>query len=134
MASTKKTVYVALGANAAIAVCKGAAGALTGSSVMLAEAAHSVADTVNQIFLRVSLSLGERAARALDEVLAGLGQLHSPGPPVHDRDAHLGHEPPDLLGQRGLGDLLTRGRSREVPLVGEGDQVAELPQFHNESL
>src|SRR4051794_27566177 len=33
------------------------AGLMTGSSAMLAETAHSVADTVNQAFLRVSLNL-----------------------------------------------------------------------------
>src|SRR3954468_7155740 len=51
---------VALAANAAIAVAKLAAGLMTGSSAMLAEAAHSIADTVNQAFLRVSLTLGAK--------------------------------------------------------------------------
>jgi divalent metal cation (Fe/Co/Zn/Cd) transporter len=51
---------VALTANAVIAVAKLGAGLMTGSSAMLAEAAHSVADTVNQAFLRVSLSLSAR--------------------------------------------------------------------------
>ena len=55
-----KTVWYAVAANAAIAVAKGVAGAFTGSSALLAEAAHSVADTSNQGMLRVSLSLGER--------------------------------------------------------------------------
>jgi cation diffusion facilitator family transporter len=55
-----KTVWYAVVANAAIAVVKGVAGALTGSSALLAEAAHSVADTANQGMLRVSLGLGER--------------------------------------------------------------------------
>ena len=57
---SRKTVYVALGANAAIAVAKAAGGLVSGSSAMLAEAAHSVADTTNQVFLLVSLSLSER--------------------------------------------------------------------------
>jgi cation diffusion facilitator family transporter len=56
----RKTVLVAMAANAAIAIVKGAAGALTGSAAMLAEAAHSVADTVNQGLLLASLALGER--------------------------------------------------------------------------
>jgi cation diffusion facilitator family transporter len=56
----KLTVWIAFAVNASIAILKGAAGLLTGSSAMLAEAAHSVADTVNQGLLRVSLSLGER--------------------------------------------------------------------------
>jgi cation diffusion facilitator family transporter len=56
----RRTVLVALAANAAIALVKGATGAFTGSAAMLAEAAHSVADTVNQGFLLASLELGEK--------------------------------------------------------------------------
>src|SRR3954470_9794739 len=55
-----KTVYLALAANAGIAVAKGVGGALSGSSAMLAEAAHSVADTTNQVLLLASLRLSER--------------------------------------------------------------------------
>lgn len=59
-AASRRTVMIALVANSIIAVAKLAAGLMTGSSAMLAEAAHSIADTVNQAFLRVSLSLGAR--------------------------------------------------------------------------
>ena len=59
-AASRRTVMIALVANAIIAVAKLAAGVMTGSSAMLAEAAHSIADTVNQAFLRVSLTLGAR--------------------------------------------------------------------------
>jgi cation diffusion facilitator family transporter len=55
-----RTVLVALAANAVIAIAKGIGGAISGSAAMLAEAAHSVADTTNQLFLLVSLSLSER--------------------------------------------------------------------------
>jgi cation diffusion facilitator family transporter len=55
-----KTVYVALAANAGIGVCKLAGGLLSGSSAMLAEAAHSVADTTNELLLLASLNLSER--------------------------------------------------------------------------
>jgi cation diffusion facilitator family transporter len=57
---TGKTVAIALAANLSIAVAKGLAGAATGSSAMLAEAAHSVADSLNQVFLALSLSFSER--------------------------------------------------------------------------
>jgi cation diffusion facilitator family transporter len=57
---SKKTVLAALFANLAIAVAKTVAGLLGGSAAMLAEAAHSFADTMNQVFLLVSLSLGDR--------------------------------------------------------------------------
>jgi cation diffusion facilitator family transporter len=59
-AASRRTVMIALTANAMIAVAKLAAGLMTGSSAMLAEAAHSVADTVNQAFLRVSLTLSAK--------------------------------------------------------------------------
>src|ERR671923_731063 len=56
--ASKKTVLVAVAANATIATVKGVAGALSGSSALLAEAAHSVADTANQLLLLVSVGLG----------------------------------------------------------------------------
>jgi cation diffusion facilitator family transporter len=57
---SKKTILAAMAANFAIAVAKAVAGMLGRSPAMLAEAAHSVADTMNQVFLLVSLSLGDR--------------------------------------------------------------------------
>lgn len=62
--STRRTVLTAGAANLVIAVCKLAAGLVTGSSAMLAESAHSVADTVNQGFLLASLKSGARPADA----------------------------------------------------------------------
>jgi cation diffusion facilitator family transporter len=56
----KRTVYVALAANSAIAIAKLAGGVVSGSSAMLSEGAHSVADTMNQVFLLVSLRFAER--------------------------------------------------------------------------
>jgi len=58
--ASRRTVYVALAANAAIAVAKLAAGLVSGSSALLSEAAHSAADTTNQVFLLVSLSFAKR--------------------------------------------------------------------------
>lgn len=57
------TIFFALGANAFIAVAKGVAAWLTGSSSMLAEAVHSVADCGNQGLLLLGL---KRAAREPD--------------------------------------------------------------------
>src|SRR5256886_10287745 len=48
------TVLVAFGANMLIAVAKTAAAAVTGSASLLAESAHSWADTGNEIFLLVA--------------------------------------------------------------------------------
>jgi cation diffusion facilitator family transporter len=59
---TKRTVWYAFFANLAIAVAKAVGGVIGGSSAMLAEAAHSLADTTNQVFLRISLSRAERGS------------------------------------------------------------------------
>jgi cation diffusion facilitator family transporter len=59
---TRRTVLIAGAANLFVAVIKLAAGILVGSSAMLAEAAHSAADTLNQAFLLASLHRGERPA------------------------------------------------------------------------
>ncbi len=48
-----------MGANFAIAVGKLGAGILTGSAALLAEAGHSIADTVNQVFLLVGINLSD---------------------------------------------------------------------------
>jgi cation diffusion facilitator family transporter len=59
---TRATVLVAGAANLFIALSKVVAGLISGSSAMLAEGAHSIADTVNQGFLLVSLRRGARPA------------------------------------------------------------------------
>ena len=58
--ASRKTVLTALVANAAIALAKLFGGLASGSTAMLAEAAHSLADTTNQAFLLVSIQLGKR--------------------------------------------------------------------------
>jgi cation diffusion facilitator family transporter len=58
--ASRGTVLLALAANALIAVVKLAGGLLSGSTALLAEAAHSLADTVNQTFLLGSISLAGR--------------------------------------------------------------------------
>lgn len=60
--ASRRTVRIALAANAVIAVAKLVGGLVSGSAAMLAEAAHSVADTTNQGFLLVSIHLGQRDA------------------------------------------------------------------------
>ena len=57
------TVLVAFGANFAIAIAKTAAAAVSGSASMLAEAAHSWADTGNEVFLMIA---NRRSARPPD--------------------------------------------------------------------
>jgi cation diffusion facilitator family transporter len=55
-----RTVLVAGAANLLIAVAKLVAGLASGSSAMLAEAAHSVGDTMNQAFLLTALRRSQR--------------------------------------------------------------------------
>src|ERR671938_1613518 len=55
-------VLGALFANALIAILKLVAAGITGSSGMMAEALHSVADTTNQIFLLLGLRFYKRPA------------------------------------------------------------------------
>ncbi|MFT4108744.1 cation diffusion facilitator family transporter [Propionicimonas sp.] len=57
------TVLLALGANILVAVAKTVAAVLTGAASMLAEAAHSWADTGNEVFLLIAQ---RRAARPPD--------------------------------------------------------------------
>ncbi|MBK6762563.1 MAG: cation diffusion facilitator family transporter [Micrococcales bacterium] len=58
-----KAVIAALGANVGIAISKFVAFVLTGSSSMLSEAIHSLADSANQVLLLVG---GKRARRVAD--------------------------------------------------------------------
>ena len=62
MQGERRTVLIALAANAVIAVAKLAGGVTVGSAAMLAEGAHSIADTANQGLMLVSLRLGDRKA------------------------------------------------------------------------
>jgi cation diffusion facilitator family transporter len=56
------TVLLAGTANLLIAVAKLVGGLVSGSSAMLAEAAHSVADTLNQVFLMAALKRSRKPA------------------------------------------------------------------------
>ncbi|MEU5715700.1 cation diffusion facilitator family transporter [Streptomyces sp. NPDC020403] len=58
------TVVVAAAANLGIAVAKLVAGLISGSSAMLSEAAHSVADTVTEVMLLTAL---KRSGKPADE-------------------------------------------------------------------
>jgi cation diffusion facilitator family transporter len=60
--SRRAALFTALAANVAIAVAKGIAAFLTGSSAMLAEALHSVADSVNEVLLLVGARRSMRPA------------------------------------------------------------------------
>lgn len=59
---SERVVYTALAANIGITASKLTVGLSTGSTAMLAEAAHSFADSINQVFLLVSLRLSDNPA------------------------------------------------------------------------
>ena len=58
---TKRSVYAAFTANLLITISKFVAGIISGSAALLAEGVHSVADTINQVFLLVSLRTASEA-------------------------------------------------------------------------
>jgi cation diffusion facilitator family transporter len=60
--STRGTILIAGAANLLVGAIKLAAGLTVGSSAMLAETAHSAADTLNQALLLTSVHRGERPA------------------------------------------------------------------------
>ena len=62
MGESRITIIYALAANVVLAVARTAAGVATGSAALLAEAAHSTADTVDQVALLRSLHMGRRPA------------------------------------------------------------------------
>ncbi len=59
---TRVTVLVALAANLVIAAAKAAGGLLASSPALLSEAAHSVADSLNEVFLLAALRRSRRPA------------------------------------------------------------------------
>ncbi|MFI5864056.1 cation diffusion facilitator family transporter [Streptomyces sp. NPDC051546] len=61
---TRTTVWVALAANLAISVAKAIGGIVAGSPALLSEAAHSIADSLNEVFLLASLKRSRRPADA----------------------------------------------------------------------
>ncbi|MEF2156523.1 cation diffusion facilitator family transporter [Luteimonas sp. FXH3W] len=69
---SKRAIIFALGANFAIAVAKGVAAFVTGSTAMLAETVHSLADCGNQLLLL--LGLRKSALPPTDEYPLGHGK------------------------------------------------------------
>ena len=88
---SERTILIALFANMVIAVAKLAGGLVSGSTGMLAEAAHSAADSVNEIFLAVGFyrarqpadarhPLGHGRERFLWSFMAAIASSRSPSP------------------------------------------------------
>jgi cation diffusion facilitator family transporter len=59
---SRATVALALAVNVAVTITKITAGVIGGSSAMLSEGAHSISDSVNELFLVASVRRSERTA------------------------------------------------------------------------
>src|SRR5216117_2515791 len=59
-----RTILIALAANVVIAIAKLITGLISGSTALLAEAAHSLADASNEVFLGISLRRGAVSGRS----------------------------------------------------------------------
>jgi cation diffusion facilitator family transporter len=124
---TRRTVIIAGAANIFVGVIKLVAGLLTGSSAMLAEAAHSAADTLNQAFLLTSVHRGERPAdsshpfgygqeRYFWSLLAAFGIFVAGGGfSIFEGILALGHE--------GSGDLLIAYIALALAGIAEGTSL-----------
>ena len=77
---------------------------------------------------------GEDLARALEQHLAGGRELDAARGAVEQRLSELGLEAADLLRERRLGDVQAFGGAAEVPLLGDGDEVAQVPELHGQPL
>lgn len=74
------------------------------------------------------------AARLFVQLLARGGQLHLAGRAFEQRAPKFLLERADLPAEDGLRDVQLLCRAAEVPVVGDGDEVAELPQVQIHAL
>ena len=71
----------------------------------------------------------ERRTGRLEERGAGLRQLDAARGPLQQLDAELLLEPGDRRAQRLLGDVQAARGACEVQLLGDRDEVAQLPEL-----
>ncbi|WP_371502848.1 cation diffusion facilitator family transporter [Kitasatospora sp. NBC_00374] len=137
---TKGTVVVALLANMVIAVAKTVAGVVAPSPALMAEAAHSVADSLNEVFLLFSLSRSRRRAdvrhpfgygkeRFFWSLLAAVGIFVTGGCFSFYQGLHTWLSPPSEAENFGMVYLVLI-----VALLAEGTSLARaLFQLHRQA-
>jgi hypothetical protein len=76
------------------------------------------------------IGLAQDAPRLVEKDGAGGGQRDASSSPMEKIDAQLELELPDLLAQRGLSEMQTLGRTPEVQLLGDGNEVAKSTKLH----
>src|SRR5580700_3978241 len=76
------------------------------------------------------LDLGQDRPRLGQQRLAGLGQFDTARLAPEQQHIELGFECPDLLAQRWLLNAEALRRSRDMALLGDGDEIAKVAQFH----
>ena len=64
------------------------------------------------------------------EDASAIGERHVMPAPIEQRNADRRFELTDLLAERRLRRVQPRRRAREVQLLGDGHEVAQVPQFH----
>ncbi|MNQ81647.1 hypothetical protein D3C85_966780 [compost metagenome] len=74
--------------------------------------------------------LGQHLAGFVEEQAAGFGQLHPPVGAFQQARADFLFQRLDLLAQGRLGNTQLFGRPAEVQLLGHGNEIAQVSQFH----
>jgi hypothetical protein len=84
----------------------------------------------------LAATLGRSKSRAGmgQERLTRAGEGHGAPIAVEERLPELTLEAPDLRADGRLGDRYAGRRARELSLLGDRDEVRELPQVHKDSL
>ena len=72
----------------------------------------------------------EDRARFGEQCLTRLGQLDAARFAPEELDFELGFERTDLLAQRRLLNPEPRRCAGDMTLLGDGDEIAKMPQFH----
>ncbi|MNN04923.1 hypothetical protein D3C81_1176640 [compost metagenome] len=80
------------------------------------------------------LQLGQHLTRLGQEQPAGLAQRHSAVGALEQAHAQLLLQRLDLLAQRRLGNAQLQGGAAEVQLFGNGDEIAQVAEFHDASI